>query len=113
MNGSVAASELAEPSDAQNGPVGTKIGGHLWDAVSTDMLLSADEVMAVPPITSPYLSLRTGLCYDIRMRFHTPIDPTDDHPENPFRVLYIFKALVGANLLMDEEHGVEMTSWGM
>lgn len=47
-------------------------------------------------------SLPTGLCYDIRMRYHCEVNPTADvHPEDPRRIYYIYKALCKAGLVED------------
>ncbi|KAJ5948031.1 hypothetical protein N7466_001046 [Penicillium verhagenii] len=60
--------------------------------------LSGDEMDMDPPSFLP-----TGLCYDVRMRFHCEISPTAEfHPEDPRRIYYIYKELCGAGLV--EEH---------
>ncbi|KAJ1653603.1 Histone deacetylase hda1 [Dispira simplex] len=41
----------------------------------------------------------TGLVYDVRMRFHTPGDPRDKHPEDPRRIWRIYNALKDAQCL--------------
>lgn len=47
-------------------------------------------------------SLPTGLCYDIRMRYHCEVEPTVDvHPEDPRRIYYIYKELCKAGLVDD------------
>ncbi|KAK6359566.1 Histone deacetylase hda1, variant 2 [Orbilia brochopaga] len=46
----------------------------------------------------PRASLRTGLCYDVRMRFHATLDEEDLHPEDPRRIYYIYKTLCEAGL---------------
>lgn len=47
-------------------------------------------------------SLATGLCYDIRMRYHCEVNPTADvHPEDPRRIYYIYKAFCKAGLVED------------
>ncbi|KAJ6260386.1 hypothetical protein Dda_4612 [Drechslerella dactyloides] len=46
----------------------------------------------------PRSSLRTGLCYDVRMRFHATLDEEDLHPEDPRRIYYIYKTLCEAGL---------------
>jgi histone deacetylase 6 len=49
-------------------------------------------------------SLPTGLCYDIRMRYHCEVKPTlDVHPEDPRRIYYIYKELCKAGLVDDPE----------
>ena len=49
--------------------------------------------------------LPTGLCYDVRMRFHCeimPLNSTEDHhPEEPRRIFAIFQELCKAGLVDD------------
>ncbi|KAK9464085.1 uncharacterized protein V1516DRAFT_100484 [Lipomyces oligophaga] len=52
----------------------------------------------------PRALLKTGLCYDMRMRYHAKIinnahDYLDPHPEDPRRVYRIYKALADAGLV--------------
>lgn len=49
------------------------------------------------------LSLPTGLCYDVRMRFHSELQPRKDnvHPEDPRRIFAIYKDLCDAGLVDD------------
>lgn len=56
--------------------------------------------------TTPYVSsLPTGLCYDVRMRYHCELDPPkqsrDFHPEDPRRIFKIYKELCMAGLVND------------
>jgi hypothetical protein len=51
----------------------------------------------------PISSLRTGFCYDIRMRFHQTVDYRDSHPEDPRRIYRIYKELALAGLIEDRE----------
>lgn len=53
-------------------------------------------------IALPVSSLKTGLCYDVRMMYHTQIFE-NEHPEQPKRIFLIYKALVDAMLLVDPE----------
>lgn len=50
-------------------------------------------------------SLPTGLCYDVRMRYHCELDPPkqrlDFHPEDPRRIFKIYKELCMAGLVKD------------
>ncbi len=50
--------------------------------------------------------LPTGLCYDVRMRFHCELDPpkqrVDFHPEDPRRIFCIYDALCEAGLVDDK-----------
>jgi len=48
-----------------------------------------------------YGALRTGICYDVRMRFHATVDEDDMHPEDPRRIYEIYKALCMAGLIDD------------
>lgn len=53
----------------------------------------------------PRSSLRTGLCYDVRMRFHATLDEEDVHPEDPRRIHVIYQALTSAGLTKLPEDG--------
>lgn len=57
------------------------------------------------PNKSPAATLPTGLCYDVRMRYHCELDPPkqrlDFHPEDPRRIYAIYKELCLAGLLDD------------
>lgn len=56
-----------------------------------------------PPHGLPLKSLRTGLCYDPRMRFHSELKPENElHPEDPRRIYYIYKELCQAGLVKDQ-----------
>jgi histone deacetylase 6 len=52
----------------------------------------------------PYGTLKTGLIYDVRMRFHVEAVPSADdvHPEDPRRIHAIFEAFVDAGLAWSE-----------
>ncbi|KAK9247032.1 hypothetical protein V1506DRAFT_486693 [Lipomyces tetrasporus] len=69
---------------------------------STPPPLPPPPALVTDPL--PYVSLKTGLCYDVRMRYHAKIvtnayDYTDPHPEDPRRVYRIYKALAEAGLV--------------
>lgn len=53
----------------------------------------------------PAATLPTGLCYDVRMRYHCELDPPkqrlDFHPEDPRRIYSIYKELCTAGLVDD------------
>ncbi|KAI9846152.1 MAG: Histone deacetylase hda1 [Sclerophora amabilis] len=49
----------------------------------------------------PISSLRTGLCYDVRMRFHATVAEDDAHPEDPRRIYRIYRELCRAGLVND------------
>lgn len=53
-----------------------------------------------------YTPLRTGLCYDVRMRYHAKIftsyfEYIDPHPEDPRRIYRIYKILAENGLITD------------
>lgn len=50
-------------------------------------------------------SEQTGLCYDVRMRFHTTPDIFDSHPETPQRITEIYLLLQQSGLISHEPHG--------
>ncbi|KAL8922771.1 MAG: hypothetical protein Q9172_003448 [Xanthocarpia lactea] len=75
---------------------------------SEDELLEG-EVAWTMPIARPKL-LPTGLCYDIRMRYHSELDPPkqrlDFHPEDPRRIYHIYRELCQAGLYKDPQFDV-------
>ncbi|GMM33312.1 histone deacetylase [Saccharomycopsis crataegensis] len=53
-----------------------------------------------------YIPLKTGLCYDVRMRYHAKIytsyyEYIDPHPEDPRRIYRIYKILAEEGLIND------------
>ena len=74
---------------------------------SEDDLATLGEQREVP---LPYYSGKTGLCYDARMRFHTELSPPKDrsdyHPEDPRRILHIYRELCEAGLVADPEMAI-------
>ncbi|CCF59742.1 hypothetical protein KAFR_0H03320 [Kazachstania africana CBS 2517] len=53
-----------------------------------------------------YIPLKTGLCYDVRMRYHAKIftsyfEYIDPHPEDPRRIYRIYKILAENGLIND------------
>lgn len=53
-----------------------------------------------------YTPLRTGFCYDVRMRYHAKIvtsafDYVDPHPEDPRRIYRVYKALAESGIIID------------
>lgn len=70
-------------------------------------LLSNKSVIV--PAVSPkvhYIPLKTGLCYDVRMRYHAKIftsyyEYIDPHPEDPRRIYRIYKILAESGLITD------------
>jgi len=55
------------------------------------------------PNTLLYTNKKTGLCYDVRMRYHATVDEGDMHPEDPRRIYFIYKALAEDGLIDDED----------
>lgn len=74
---------------------------------------SVDEITLETPFRPQvqYSALPTGLCYDARMRFHTEVNPPrqaiDYHPEDPRRILWIYRHLCEAGLVKDDKMSVE------
>ena len=69
-----------------------------------DFIDELDDAEHEPP--APYYSsLPTGICYDVRMRYHCELDPPkqsrDFHPEDPRRIFKIYKELCRAGLIND------------
>ncbi|KAJ5754281.1 Histone deacetylase clr3 [Penicillium manginii] len=63
---------------------------------------SEEEVTSRPGL--PLASLATGLCYDVRMRYHCEVQPANDvHPEDPRRIYYIYKELCKSGLVDDPD----------
>jgi histone deacetylase 6 len=63
---------------------------------------SADDPAATTAVGLPVASLATGLCYDIRMRYHCEVRPAAEvHPEDPRRIYYIYKEICRAGLIED------------
>lgn len=53
-----------------------------------------------------YVPLKTGYCYDVRMRYHAKIvtsnfDYVDPHPEDPRRIYRVYKALAESGIIID------------
>ena len=76
------------------------------ESTDTPSESSGDELATVPrPHPLPFSTLYTGLCYDVRMRYHCELDPPkeriDYHPEDPRRIFHIFRELCEAGLVDD------------
>ena len=73
------------------------------DDESSDASELRKEIARQPPL--PYSTLPTGFCYDPRMRFHTELNPpsqrSDFHPEDPRRILAIYRTLCWSGLAVD------------
>lgn len=76
------------------------------ESTDTPSESSGDELATQPrPHPLPFSTLYTGLCYDVRMRYHCELDPPkeriDYHPEDPRRIFHIFRELCMAGLVDD------------
>ncbi|QPG76734.1 hypothetical protein FOA43_004128 [Brettanomyces nanus] len=68
-----------------------------------------DPKDVIVPVTKPklnYVPLKTGICYDVRMRYHAKIfqsylEYIDPHPEDPRRIYRIYKILAENGLIDD------------
>ena len=60
----------------------------------------------------PLSSLRSGLCYDVRMRFHATYATDDKHPEDPRRIQAIYDALRHLGLVEDPDDEAYFALWG-
>ncbi|CAI1689556.1 hypothetical protein SEUBUCD646_0N02970 [Saccharomyces eubayanus] len=70
---------------------------------------SKNKRQVIVPACTPkvhYTPLKTGLCYDVRMRYHAKIftsyfEYIDPHPEDPRRIYRIYKILAENGLIND------------
>ena len=80
------------------------------DILSQDF--ESEALLQTPGIV--VATLPTGLCYDVRMRYHCELDPPkqrlDFHPEDPRRIYYIYKALCKAGLVAGVDDSTSITS---
>ncbi|KAL8903630.1 MAG: hypothetical protein Q9207_003805, partial [Kuettlingeria erythrocarpa] len=71
--------------------------------------LAEGEIAWTMPLVQPRL-LATGLCYDVRMRYHCELEPPkarpDFHPEDPRRIYHIYRELCQAGLYKDPQFDV-------
>ena len=98
------------PAQPPNGPIITngRSSTPLGDT-NAAAFLTAQQKAKSKPNPLPISSLRTGFCYDIRMRFHQTVDYRDTHPEDPRRIYRIYKELALAGLIEDRESLSENT----
>lgn len=76
---------------------------------ATNAATTLSEKSIIVPPTKPqtsYTPLKTGLCYDVRMRYHAKIftsyhEYIDPHPEDPRRIYRIYKILAESGLIVD------------
>ncbi|KAG5366241.1 Histone deacetylase HDA1 [Yarrowia sp. B02] len=87
----------------------TAEGPELDTQRARELILDADVNPALKAPQLRYIPLKTGVCYDVRMRYHarlvsTSYDYVDPHPEDPRRIFSVYKALVDAGLVVDPEY---------
>lgn len=74
-----------------------------------ECLVESEHPSWTMPLIRPEL-LATGLCYDVRMRYHCELDPPKDrfdyHPEDPRRIYHIYRELCQAGLYSDPAFNV-------
>jgi len=83
------------------------LGSGIDDAMDLESSPEVCIQVVVPPPPKyqplPYATGRTGLVYDVRMRFHTEpphlVMADDIHPEDPRRIHEIFEAIRSAGLV--------------
>mmetsp|Transcript_3960 Transcript_3960/g.4679 ORF Transcript_3960/g.4679 Transcript_3960/m.4679 type:complete len:807 (-) Transcript_3960:16-2436(-) len=93
--------ELSKSEEIEN--------GHDLKRVKLEESLNNKNNIIVVPPTKPqlfYSPLKTGLVYDVRMRYHAKIftsyfEYIDPHPEDPRRIYRIYKKLAEAGLIQD------------
>jgi hypothetical protein len=96
----------SRPPGVQNSPVMTNgqpeqsVGNTTAAAFLAAQTKTKSEAKLNP---LPISTLRTGFCYDIRMRFHQTVDYKDVHPEDPRRIYRIYKEFALAGLIQDRE----------
>ena len=74
------------------------------DSLANEASEASDEEEQKPIYGLQVQGLPTGLCYDIRMRYHAEVAAINEnnvHPEDPRRIYYIFKELCEAGLVDD------------
>lgn len=79
------------------------------DVKTLDKIKPSDsDIVVVPPVKPQlfYSVLKTGLVYDVRMRYHAKIftsyfEYIDPHPEDPRRIYRIYKKLAEAGIIQD------------
>lgn len=86
-----------------------KFASHTERGLSPEDELAEGEIAWTIPLVQPRL-LATGLCYDVRMRYHCELEPPkarpDFHPEDPRRIYHIFRELCQAGLYKDPQFDV-------
>jgi len=113
--------QSADQTSRSTSVLANDVAGHLNISIShsdedRDELADDDceskSVIRSDPL--PYSKLPSGLCYDVRMRYHCELEPLPDeegyipgadpdlHPEDPRRIWSIFRELCHAGLVDDQ-----------
>ncbi|KAF5093338.1 hypothetical protein D0Z03_002465 [Geotrichum reessii] len=76
------------------------------DDAKPDVTNSSTNIVPSNPPQLLYTHLKTGFCYDVRMRYHAKIvtsafDYVDPHPEDPRRIYRVYKALAESGIIID------------
>lgn len=76
------------------------------DDVKLDITNHSTNIVPSNPPQLLYTHLKTGFCYDVRMRYHAKIvtsafDYVDPHPEDPRRIYRVYKALAESGIIID------------
>ncbi|KAG5438180.1 hypothetical protein PCANB_003031 [Pneumocystis canis] len=77
----------------------TKYQNENRDFIVPVNLHSMNEQSSIKEKKKYKFKLKTGLCYDVRMRFHATINPVDFHPEDPRRIYRIYKEIADSGLI--------------
>ncbi|KAL8959647.1 MAG: hypothetical protein Q9193_003527, partial [Seirophora villosa] len=106
---------LANLKNRENSELNQDAGVQLKSASFADSGSSLGDEITVGdiawsmPIVQPKL-LATGLCYDVRMRYHCELEAAkprlDFHPEDPRRIYHIYRELCQAGLYKDPQFDV-------
>ncbi|KAH0542594.1 hypothetical protein FGG08_003002 [Glutinoglossum americanum] len=88
-----------------DGVIGASTVGYHQDESMVEYDNATPEIESSPksPPRERPDPIRTGLCYDDRMRLHATVDTSDVHPEDPRRIAVIYNALVQAGLVNQSE----------
>ena len=89
------------PGGSGNNQPGPDTGGFV--SLKAGQIEGIHKRKQYKPNTLTYTTKKTGLCYDVRMRYHATVDEGDMHPEDPRRIYFIYKALVEDGLIDDED----------
>lgn len=100
---------LAQPTGPKSDPEEPQVKAEVAENTQLPTKSPAFEHAVVVPARPPQLIYqgKTGICYDVRMRYHSRLNSSpssylDPHPEDPRRTFRIYKTIAEAGLLTDE-----------